>query len=40
MYTLDENLLRGNKLTLKIKAEDVDAIYVGLELELAHVFPY
>lgn len=40
VYSLDEALLRGNKLTTKTKAEEVDAVYKALDLGLAHAFPY
>lgn len=40
VFSLDEALLRGNKLTTKTKADEVDAVYKALELGLAHAFPY
>ena len=40
VYTLDEALLRGNKLTTKTKDVEVDAIYKALEIGLMHAFPY
>jgi len=40
VYTLDEALLRGNKLTTKTKDAEVDAIYKALETGLMHAFPY
>ena len=40
VYTLDEALLRGNRLTTKTKDVEVDAIYKALEAGLMHAFPY
>ena len=40
VYTLDEALLRGNKLTTKTKDVEVDAIYKALEAGLMQAFPY
>lgn len=38
--TLDEALLRGNKMSTKTPSIEVDAIYKALEAGLGYVFPY
>lgn len=40
VLSLDEALLRGNKLMTKTKDNEVDAIYTALESKLSHAFSY
>jgi hypothetical protein len=40
VFSLDEALARGNRLSTKTKDNEVEAIYKALDAGLSHVFPY